>query len=144
MQYKNLKNIKAENQRNRQSDRLKNDITRRLLNYLERKYEMRYNTALDVRKSERLGVMNLLCLLMNGCVTQSLSRHGLMGLMRGTKISDDIRSRGLSRLLILWTTSSIVCVGDGTERRKSEKVNLLLCLSKICPYVILANKPQKS
>lgn len=46
MQYKNLKNIKAENQRNRQSDRLKNDITRRLLNYLERKYEMRYNTTL--------------------------------------------------------------------------------------------------
>ena len=41
MQYKNLKNIKAENQRNRQSERLKNDITRRLLNYLERKYEMR-------------------------------------------------------------------------------------------------------
>ena len=27
MQYKNLKNIKAENQRNRQSERLKNDIT---------------------------------------------------------------------------------------------------------------------
>ncbi len=25
MQYKNLKNIKAENQRNRQSERLKND-----------------------------------------------------------------------------------------------------------------------
>ena len=41
MQYKNLKNIKAENQRKRQSERLKNDITRRLLNYLERKYEMR-------------------------------------------------------------------------------------------------------
>ncbi len=36
MQYKNLKNIKAENQRNRQSERLKNDITRRLLNYLDK------------------------------------------------------------------------------------------------------------
>ena len=46
MKSKNLKNIKAENQRNRQSERLKNDITRRLLNYLERKYEMRFNTAL--------------------------------------------------------------------------------------------------
>ena len=54
MKSKNLKNIKAENQRNRQSERLKNDITRRLLNYLERKYEMRYNTALgctEVRKA---------------------------------------------------------------------------------------------
>ena len=54
MKSKNLKNIKAENQRNRQLERLKNDITRRLLNYLERKYEMRYNTALgctEVRKA---------------------------------------------------------------------------------------------
>ena len=54
MQYKNLKNIKAENQRKRQSERLKNDITRRLLNYLERKYEMRYNTAsgcTEIRKA---------------------------------------------------------------------------------------------
>ena len=54
MKSKNLKNIKAENQRNRQSERLKNDITRRLLNYLERKYEMRFNTALgctEVRKA---------------------------------------------------------------------------------------------
>ena len=42
--------------------------------------------------------MNLLCLRMNGCATQSLSRRVLMGLMRGTKISDDIRSRTLSRL----------------------------------------------
>ena len=55
MQYKNLKNIKAENQRNRQSDRLKNDITRRLLNYLERKYEMRYNTALGCTEIRKAG-----------------------------------------------------------------------------------------
>ena len=55
MQYKNLKNIKAENQRKRQSERLKNDITRRLLNYLERKYEMRYNTALGCTEIRRAG-----------------------------------------------------------------------------------------
>jgi len=55
MQYKNLKNIKAENQRNRQSERLKNDITRRLLVYLERKYEMRYNTALDCTEIRKAG-----------------------------------------------------------------------------------------
>ena len=55
MQYKNLKNIKAENQRKRQSDRLKNDITRRLLNYLERKYEMRYNTALGCTEIRKAG-----------------------------------------------------------------------------------------
>ena len=55
MQYKNLKNIKAENQRNRQSERLKNDITRRLLNYLERKYEMRYNTALGCTEIRKAG-----------------------------------------------------------------------------------------
>ena len=55
MQYKNLKNIKAENQRNRQSERLKNDITRRLLNYLERKYEMRFNTALGCTETRKAG-----------------------------------------------------------------------------------------
>ena len=55
MQYKNLKNIKAENQRKRQSDRLKNDITRRLLNYLERKYEMRFNTALGCTEIRKAG-----------------------------------------------------------------------------------------
>jgi len=55
MQYKNLKNIKAENQRNRQSERIKNDITRRLLNYLERKYEMRYNTALGCTEIRKAG-----------------------------------------------------------------------------------------
>ena len=55
MQYKNLKNIKAENQRKRQSERLKNDITRRLLNYLERKYEMRFNTALGCTEIRKAG-----------------------------------------------------------------------------------------
>lgn len=55
MKSKNLKNIKAENQRNRQSERLKNDITRRLLNYLERKYEMRFNTALGCTESRKAG-----------------------------------------------------------------------------------------
>ena len=55
MQYKNLKNIKAENQRKRQSDKLKNDITRRLLDYLERKYEMRYNTALGCTEIRKAG-----------------------------------------------------------------------------------------
>ena len=53
MKSKNLKNIKAENQRNRQSERLKNDITRRLLNYLERKYEMRFNTALGCTETRK-------------------------------------------------------------------------------------------
>ena len=60
--------------------------------------------------------MNLLCLRMNGCATQLLSRRVLMGLMRGIKISDDTRSRTLSRFLILWTTSSKDYKGDGTER----------------------------
>ena len=55
MKSKNLKNIKAENQRNRQSERLKNDITRRLLNYLERKYEMRFNTALGCTEACKAG-----------------------------------------------------------------------------------------
>ena len=55
MKSKNLKNIKAKNQRNRQSERLKNDITRRLLNYLERKYEMRYNTALGCTEIRKAG-----------------------------------------------------------------------------------------
>lgn len=55
MQYKNLKNIKAENQRKRQSERLKNDITRRLLDYLERKYEMRFNTALGCTEIRKAG-----------------------------------------------------------------------------------------
>ena len=55
MKSKNLKDIKAENQRNRQSERLKNDITRRLLNYLERKYEMRFNTALGCTETRKAG-----------------------------------------------------------------------------------------
>ena len=55
MKSKTLKNIKAENQRNRQSERLKNDITRRLLNYLERKYEMRFNTALGCTETRKAG-----------------------------------------------------------------------------------------
>ena len=55
MKSKNLKNIKAKNQRNRQSERLKNDITRRLLNYLERKYEMRFNTALGCTETRKAG-----------------------------------------------------------------------------------------
>ncbi len=54
MKGKNLKNVKAENQRNRKVDKMKYDVTRRLLDYLERKYEMRYNTALgctEIRKA---------------------------------------------------------------------------------------------
>lgn len=54
MKRKNLKNVKAENQRNRKADKMKHDVTRRLLDYLERKYEMRYNTALgctEIRKA---------------------------------------------------------------------------------------------
>ena len=54
MKGKNLKNVKAENQRNRKADKMKHDATRRLLDYLERKYEMRYNTALgctEIRKA---------------------------------------------------------------------------------------------
>ena len=54
MKGKNLKNVKAENQRNRKADKMKHDVTRRLLDYLERKYEMRYNTALgctEIRKA---------------------------------------------------------------------------------------------
>ena len=55
MKYNNLKNIKAVNQRKRQSDKLKHDITRRLLDYLERKYEMRYNTALGCTEMRKAG-----------------------------------------------------------------------------------------
>ena len=54
MKGKNLKNVKAENQRNRKADKMKHDVTRRLLDYLERKYEIRYNTALgctEIRKA---------------------------------------------------------------------------------------------
>ena len=54
MKSKNLKNVKAENQRNRKADKMKYDVTRRLLDYLERKYEVRYNTALgctEIRKA---------------------------------------------------------------------------------------------
>ena len=54
MKSKNLKNVKAENQCNRKADKMKYDVTRRLLDYLERKYEMRYNTALgctEIRKA---------------------------------------------------------------------------------------------
>ena len=54
MHKNNLKKIKVANQRNRKAAKLKNDITHRLLDYLERKYEMRYNTALgctEIRKA---------------------------------------------------------------------------------------------
>ena len=55
MKIKNLKKIKAENQRNRQAEKLKHDITRRLLDYLERKYEMRHNTALGCTEIRKAG-----------------------------------------------------------------------------------------
>ena len=52
---KNLRSVKAENQHNKRSNRLKYDITRRLLDYLERKYEMRYNTALGCAEIRKAG-----------------------------------------------------------------------------------------
>jgi len=52
---KNLRSVKAENQHNKRSNRLKYDITRRLLDYLERKYEMRYNTALGCTEIRKAG-----------------------------------------------------------------------------------------
>ncbi len=52
---KNLRSVKAENQHNKRSNRLKYDITRRLLDYLERKYEMRYNTALGYAEIRKAG-----------------------------------------------------------------------------------------
>lgn len=55
MKIKNLKKIKAENQRNRQAGKLNHDITRRLLDYLERKYEMRHNTALGYTEIRKAG-----------------------------------------------------------------------------------------
>ena len=55
MKIKNLKKIKAENQRNRQAGKLNHDITRRLLDYLERKYEMRHNTALGCTEIRKAG-----------------------------------------------------------------------------------------
>ena len=55
MKIKNLKKIKAENQRNRQAGKLSHDITRRLLDYLERKYEMRHNTALGCTEIRKAG-----------------------------------------------------------------------------------------
>ena len=55
MKIKNLKKIKAENQRNRQTGKLKHDVTRRLLDYLERKYEMRHNTALGCTEIRKAG-----------------------------------------------------------------------------------------
>ena len=55
MKIKNLKKIKTENQRNRQAGKLKHDITCRLLDYLERKYEMRHNTALGCTEIRKAG-----------------------------------------------------------------------------------------
>lgn len=55
MKIKNLKKIKAENQHNRQAEKLNHDITRRLLDYLERKYEMRHNTALGCTEIRKVG-----------------------------------------------------------------------------------------
>lgn len=55
MKIKNLKKIKVENQRNRQAGKLSHDITRRLLDYLERKYEMRHNTALGCTEIRKAG-----------------------------------------------------------------------------------------
>ena len=52
---KNLRSVKAENQHNKRSNRLKYDITRLLLDYLERKYEMRYNTALGCAEIRKAG-----------------------------------------------------------------------------------------
>ena len=52
---KNLRSVKAENQHNKRFNRLKYDITRRLLDYLERKYEMRYNTALGCAEIRKAG-----------------------------------------------------------------------------------------
>ena len=52
---KNLRSVKAENQHNKRSNRLKYDITRCLLDYLERKYEMRYNTALGCAEIRKAG-----------------------------------------------------------------------------------------
>jgi len=55
MHKNNLKKIKVANQRNRKAAKLKNDITHRLLDYLERKYEMRYNTALGCTEIRKAG-----------------------------------------------------------------------------------------
>ena len=55
MHKNNLKKIKVANQRNRKAAKLKNDITHRLFDYLERKYEMRYNTALGCTEIRKAG-----------------------------------------------------------------------------------------
>ena len=55
MHKNNLKKIKVANQCNRKAVKLKNDITHRLLDYLERKYEMRYNTALGCTEIRKAG-----------------------------------------------------------------------------------------
>ena len=55
MHKNNLKKIKVANQRNCKAAKLKNDITHRLLDYLERKYEMRYNTALGCTEIRKAG-----------------------------------------------------------------------------------------
>ena len=55
MHKNNLKKVKVANQRNRKAAKLKNDITHRLLDYLERKYEMRYNTALGCTEIRKAG-----------------------------------------------------------------------------------------
>ena len=55
MHKNNLKKIKVANQRNRKAAKLKNDLPHRLLDYLERKYEMRYNTALGCTEIRKAG-----------------------------------------------------------------------------------------
>ena len=117
MQYKNLKNIKAENQRNRQSERLKNDITRRLLNYLERKYEMRYNTALGCTEIRKAGSDEPFVPADERMHNTIAIKARLDGIDAWDK---DIRryteSGFVKRLLILWTISSKDCKDDGMER----------------------------
>ena len=117
MKSKNLKNIKAENQRNRQSERLKNDITRRLLNYLERKYEMRFNTALGCTEARKAGSNEPFVPVDERMRNTIAIKARLDGIDAWDKISDDIWSRILLRLLILWIFSSKDCEFLYTLRR---------------------------
>ena len=116
MQYKNLKNIKAENQRNRQSERLKNNITRRLLNYLERKYEMRYNTALGCTEIRKAGSDEPFVPADERMRNTIAIKARLDGIDAWDKDIRRYTESGLSRLLILWMISSKDCKDDGMER----------------------------
>ena len=116
MQYKNLKNIKAENQRNRQSERLKNDITRRLLNYLERKYEMRYNTALGCTEIRKAGSDESFVPADERMRNTIAIKARLDGIDAWDKDIRRYMESDLLRLLILWIFSSKDCEDDGTER----------------------------